>query len=153
MSAENTAEQKRRRRWLGRNEEPEEEEVVQEKGVTAPKGRATPSRRVASDSEPNEGNVVTRSVGGVGEYVEGVRSELGKVTWPTREETRRLSVLVLITTLISALVLGFISLAFTELFRIGLSSPIVFVVVFAIAGVAGFYLYQRNKGSGGASPY
>lgn len=153
MSAENTAEEKRRRRWLGRNEEPEEEEGEPEKGVSARKGRATPSRRTIADEEKaTEGNVVTRSFGSIIEYFDGVRSELAKVTWPTREETRRLSILVLVATLISAIVLGLISLAFTELFRIGLNSPTIFLVVFAVVGAVGFIIYQRNKG-GSTSSY
>src|ERR1700712_5478315 len=88
---------RRRRSLLGRNrpeaEEPESNEVLddesQERGVTAGKGRATPSNRRQSEEEES-GNVATRTVGGLREYLGGVRSELGKVIWPTREEAQRL---------------------------------------------------------------
>src|SRR3954467_14975317 len=87
----------RRRPLLGRNrpeeEEVVEEEVVEERGMTAGKGRATPGRR-QQDEDEDTGNVATRTVGGFREYLEGVRSELSKVIWPTREEAQRLTIIV-----------------------------------------------------------
>ena len=51
---------------------------MQEKGVTAGKGRATPGRRAQqAESEDQEGNIVTRPIGGVREYIEGVRWNSG----------------------------------------------------------------------------
>ncbi|MBI1259197.1 MAG: preprotein translocase subunit SecE [Chloroflexi bacterium] len=147
MSADKTVgdEQKsgRRRSLLGRNrpEEIEEEEVVEERGVTTGKGRATPGRR-QQDEEEDTGNVATRTVGGVREYLEGVRSELSKVIWPTREEAQRLTIIVIVTLIASAAVLGAISLFFTELFRIGLGSPIILIAVMVIA-VAGGLIFMR----------
>lgn len=106
------------------------------------KGRATPSRRHEDDED--EGNVLTRTGGGLAAYFEGVRSELKKVAWPTREEARRLTIIVLGTLIVSALVLGFISAAFTELFRIGLSQPLILFAVIIGAVVAGFVVYRVN---------
>ena len=134
----------RRRPLLNRTrpeEEEIEEDVVEERGVTAGKGRATPGRR-QQDEEEETGNVATRTVGGFREYLEGVRSELGKVIWPTREEAQRLTVIVLITLFVAAVVLGAISLFFTELFRIGLGSPIILLAVMVIA-VAGGLIFMR----------
>ncbi len=154
MSAQNTADQKQKRRWLRRStNEVEDVPLVQEKGVTAGKGRATPGRRTQqAEAEDQEGNIVTRPIGGVREYIEGVRSELAKVSWPSREDTRRLSVIVLIATIISAIILGIISFAFTELFRAGLASPVIFVVFFAAVAVIGFILYRRANNTPSA-PY
>jgi preprotein translocase subunit SecE len=112
------------------------------RGITAGKGRATPSRRRQEEAEEETGNVATRGIDRLREYFEGVRSELGKVIWPTREETRRLTIIVLIALIISSLVLGAISLAFTELFKIGLGTPIILLVVMFI-GVAGGYFFLR----------
>src|SRR5450432_880657 len=108
----------RRRSLLGRNrpveiEEVEpEEELVEERGITAGKGRATPGRRSQDEVEENSGNIATRSVGGIREYLDGVGSELSKVVWPTREEWQRLTVIVLVTLFVSSVVLGAIALFF-----------------------------------------
>jgi preprotein translocase subunit SecE len=135
----------RRRPLLGRNrpeeEEVVEEEVVEERGMTAGKGRATPGRR-QQDEDEDTGNVATRTVGGFREYLEGVRSELSKVIWPTREEAQRLTIIVIVTLVVSAAILGAISLFFTELFRIGLGSPIILIAVMVIA-VAGGLIFMR----------
>lgn len=129
------------------DEEEEEDnvEVVESRGITAGKGRATPSRRRQEEAEEDTGNVATRSVGTLREYFEGVRSELGKVIWPTREETRRLTIIVLITLLVASLVLGAISLLFTELFRIGLGSPLILLIVMFIAVAGGIFFLRYNS--------
>ena len=153
MSADKTVgdEQKsgRRRPLLGRNRpeeeaEIEEEVVEEERGVTAGKGRATPGRR-QQDEEEETGNVATRTVGGFREYLEGVRTELGKVIWPTREEAQRLTIIVIVTLFMSAVILGAISLFFTELFRIGLGSPIILIAVMVIAVTAGLIFMRVNN--------
>jgi preprotein translocase subunit SecE len=153
--------QPKRRRWRrGQAEEEtqaelentevgeDDDEEVDSRGITAKKGRATPSRRDRERTAEVEetGNVVTRPVNRVSEYLTGVRTELGKVTWPTRQETIRLTTIVLTTTIVSALVLGIVTLLFTELFRIGVSQPLVFLGVFLVvlAGVA-FYVRRSNS--------
>jgi preprotein translocase subunit SecE len=139
---------RRRRLALTRNRpeenEVEQDDVVEERGITAGKGRATPSRRRQVEEEES-GNLATRTVGGLRGYFEGVRSELEKVVWPTREETRRLTIIVLVTLVICSLILGAISFIFTELFRIGLNSPIILLgfMFFAVAG--GLFVYRYNS--------
>ncbi len=143
-----------RRPMLTRNrpeevEEQEDDEAVEDRGVTVGKGRATPSRRRQDEAEEDSGNVATRTVGGLREYFEGVRSELGKVIWPTREEARRLTIIVLVTLIAASIVLGAISLLFTELFRIGLSSPIILLAVMLVAIVGGlaFMRFSSRRSS------
>jgi preprotein translocase subunit SecE len=153
MSTQKTADEKPKRgRWPfgGSSSVDEEEEVVTGPGITARKGRATPSRR-NTEEDDEEGNVVVRRVGGVREYFEGVQSEINKVSWPTREETRRLSTIVLITTLIASLVLGIITLAYSELFRIGVNQPMIFLAFFVGVVVIGFVLYRRANRSSGST--
>jgi preprotein translocase subunit SecE len=123
----------------------EVEEVSSTRGITAGKGYATPSRRKQIEAEEEEGNVATRTVGGLREYFEGVRSELGKVIWPTREETRRLTIIVLIALIISSLVLGAISLIFTELFKVGLNTPIILLAVMLIAVAGGIFFMRYSS--------
>ena len=141
---------RRRRRPLGKKAEAEEivQPVEPQKGITAPKGRATPSRRREEEEEDDSGNIVTRTSGGVREYLDGVRSEIRKVAWPTREEITRLTVIVLATLVAGAIILGLISATFTELFRIGLSSPLILLVVlFAAVGIGAFVYRARGRRS------
>jgi preprotein translocase subunit SecE len=150
MPAEKVGEENegRRRRLTLRSKTQVEETpqpVVLERGMTAGKGRATPSRRRQEEEDEDEGNVITRTGGGLAEYFEGVRSELRKVAWPTREETGRLTVVVLGTLIVSAIVLGLISTIFTELFRIGLNAPAILFAVMIIAVAAGLIVYQRSN--------
>lgn len=160
MSADKTVKDpqtgRRRRPLLTRNraEEAElepEEEVVEDRSITPGKGRATPSRRRQEEDE-EEGNLATRTVGGLRGYFEGVRSELDKVVWPTREEIRRLTTIVLVTLVVCSLVLGTISFLFTELFRLGLNSPIVLLAVMVIGIVVGLVVLRLSNGRS-SSPY
>jgi preprotein translocase subunit SecE len=149
MSAEKLGEQqqgRRRRRLFGQAEAPQPVPVAEpQKGITTGKGRATPSRRRAEEEEEQEGNVVQRTTGGLREYFEGVQSELSKVTWPTREEARRLTIIVLVALIVSSIILGLISAAFTELFRIGLSAPLVLMGFMVVAVGIGVFFYLRGN--------
>lgn len=105
------------------------------------------------DEEPEqkkrEGNLIQRVGGDLREYVEGVRSELRKVTWPTRDEATRLTIIVIIALIITAIVLGAVVLLFTELFRVGLDSPLVLIVFMLVAAVVGFVINRaQNRSSG-----
>jgi preprotein translocase subunit SecE len=113
-----------------------------ERGLTVGKGRATPGRRNQED-ETERGNFITRRVRGLGNYFEGVRGELKKVSWPTREETRRLTIIVITTLIIASILLGVvISGLFSELFRIGLNNPIILLGFMVLAVGGGFAFYQ-----------
>ena len=164
MSAEDTLNEKsRRRRGLRRQAEAEPVDNVEEvddemeaydedddssgRGMTEKKGRATPGRRTQEvEVTETDGNFITRPIRGLGGYIEGVRAEMQKVVWPTREETRRLTTIVLSVTIVAALVLGAVSFIFNELFVLGLKSPVIFAVLFVIAlGVFLYYLRVSNK--------
>jgi preprotein translocase subunit SecE len=104
-----------------------------QKGITAGKGRPTPSRRQMEEQEEEvQGNFIQRTIANLREYFVGVRSELQKVTWPTRQDTRRLSIIVVVVLIIASIVLGLISFAFTRIFEVGLSSPIMLVALMAV---------------------
>lgn len=145
MSAEIEKEGRRRRRTEAEEAELDNEEEQSEgKGYTAKKGRATPGRRSASAQEESEtGNVVTRTGGTLLDYIQGVRDELQKVTWPTREETLRLSRIVLIVLVLSAVILGGIAFGFNILFAQGIENPLYFVVFFAVVGAVVFFVRAR----------
>jgi preprotein translocase subunit SecE len=100
------------------------------RGVTAGKGRATPSRRQLEElHEEPERNFFMRLVHNLREYFAGVRTELTKVTWPTREDTRRLTIIVIIALIVSSIILGLIAFAFTQLFGVGLQQPIILLFI------------------------
>jgi preprotein translocase SecE subunit len=133
-------------------EDEAEEEVSSTRGITAPKGRATPGRRTqeVEEEKADSGIVggITSPFRSMAEYWEGVRSEMQKVIWPTREETQRLATIVLVVTIISSIVLGVLSLIFSGLIAAGLNSPlVVFGGIFLLA-VIGFGIYLRNSNRG-----
>jgi preprotein translocase SecE subunit len=146
MSAEKLGEEKqsRRRRLpvIQRSRVEEAARPVGERGVA--KGRPTPSTRRRQE-DADEGNLIERTSGGVAGYIQGVRAELEKVAWPSAEETRRLTIIVIATLIASALILGIISAAFTELFRIGLNAPAILFAVIAVAVVAGFIVFRVSS--------
>jgi preprotein translocase subunit SecE len=162
MSAEDTLNEKsKRRRGLRRQAEVETLDNVEEvddegyeedddesssRGLTVKKGRATPGRRTQETEVAEEGNFVTRTIRGLGEYIEGVRAEIQKVVWPTPEEVRRLTTIVLVSTIIAALVLGAISFIYNELFILGIQNPAIFGILFVVAVIIfGWYLRQSNN--------
>ncbi|MBK9747376.1 MAG: preprotein translocase subunit SecE [Anaerolineae bacterium] len=101
------------------------------------------------EQKPREGNFLTRLPGDLREYIEGVRSELRKVTWPTREEAIRLTIIVIVALIVTALVLGAVVLLYTELFRIGLDSPVVLIAFMLIAAVVGVVINRsQNRPTG-----
>lgn len=148
MSAKNVQDEKqsRRRRRNEPEAEPEDEdELVEERGLTERKGRATPGRRGKTE-ETKGGNFITRPIRGFLTYLANVRSELEKVTWPTREQTLNLTRIVLIAVIASAIVLGIISLIFSELFRIGLDTPVIMVaLIVAVSLIAIYYIRSGSR--------
>jgi len=114
--------------------------------MTVGKGRATPGRRnQLAVEEEKEGNALTRRFIGLRDYIVGVRDELRKVNWPTREELRRLTTIVLVVTIIFAIVLGILSFIFTRLFITGLDQPLVFVGFFLLVGIGVFAYTRLNR--------
>lgn len=51
-------------------------------------------------------------------YFKETRAELRKVTWPTAEEARNLTVIVLVVTVAMSAFLGLLDFVFTVLFRL-----------------------------------
>lgn len=163
MSAEDTLNDKsKRRRGLRRQAEAAVEQVEledevmdedgddddsSERGLSERKGRATPGRRTQEVEEvKQEGNFFTRLGRRLSGYIEGVRSEVQKVVWPTREEVRRLTTIVIIVTIIASIILGIISLLFNTIIAAGLSTPAIFIIMIVVAAVAfGVYLRASNR--------
>ncbi|MCC6613980.1 MAG: preprotein translocase subunit SecE [Anaerolineae bacterium] len=149
MSADDTLgtkPQRRRNRLAGKSREEIQREGVEEgeQALAKSKSRPTPSRREQEEDSRSSG-FFTRLVTGIREYLEGVNSEMRKVVWPTNEDTRHLSTVVLTTLVVSSIVLGAIVLFFTELFRIGLAQPIILIGVMVLAAIVGFVIARMNS--------
>ena len=117
--ANNTQQKESRSSRRRRNREAAKEQQVAA-AQTRDKDRPTPSQR---ESSKQGGNFVTRFFRGIADYLSSTRAELGKVTWPSRQDALRLSGIVLAVTLISSIALGLLDFFYGELFRIGISSP------------------------------
>ena len=103
---------------------------------------ATETKKERKKGKQTEGNSF---INGVRTYLSEVRTELNKVTWPERDDVVRLTRIVLIVTIVSGLVLGLLSLIFSELIKYGLDLPIIFVVIFAAIIAITIYMFQRDK--------
>lgn len=55
---------------------------------------------------------------GAFQFLTEVRQELAKVVWPTRQQTIRLTLIVVGVSLVTALYIGILDVAFTELINI-----------------------------------
>jgi|GEM_PF-567532 len=134
----------------------ESEDDGSPRGLTEKKGYATPSRRQKEEEEDApQGNALTRPFLGIGNYIEGVRAELEKVTWPTRGEALRLTRLVLIATiiasiiLVSSIILGIVGFIYNQIFVLGSTTPLIFgVLLVVVIGGFAYYLRQSNRRTG-----
>jgi len=150
MSADDTLDtkpQRRRNRSLaGKSREEIQREGAEEgeQALAKAKARPTPSRR-EQEGDNHSGGFFARLITGTREYLEGVSSEMKKVVWPTNEDTRHLSTVVLTTLIVSSIVLGAIVLFFTELFRIGLAQPVILIGVMVLAGIVGLVIARTSS--------
>lgn len=119
----------------------------QDDAITEAKGRATPGRRgsrKAKSKTEDEGNSLTRPLYATLDYFSNVRAELNKVAWPSREDTRRLTVLCINVTIASALFLGALSLILTEFIRLGLANSWMLILVIVLMVVGAFGAMRRG---------
>lgn len=148
MSAEIEQQSRRRRRPTPQEEIDETdaqgvEESTETRGITAKKGYATPGRRNKAATEEAETSIIPRPLQRLRNYYQGVTDELQKVTWPTREESIRLTRIVLVVTILASLVLGAISTGFSFLFVRGIDNPIYFVIFFAAVALVYYFGVRR----------
>ena len=102
-------------------------------------------RKKTKVKEGGTGNVVTNTITNIRTYLSDVRSELNKVSWPERDDVIRLTRIVLLVTILSALTLGTISILFSELIKYGIQWPIIFVVIFVAVIATTIYLFRRDS--------
>ena len=97
--------------------------------------------RAAATSSGKEPNAVVR-------YFQETRAELRKVTWPTREEARNLTLIIVAVTIAMAVFLGLFDYLFQETVSgiiLGQVAWFAVAVVLFLAGVAAFYYNSREE--------
>ncbi len=118
--------------------------------ITRKKGKATPGRRTrkvkTSASEP-QGNAITRPLYMTVDYFSNVRSELNKVSWPNRADTRRLTILCINVTIASAIFLGILAVIWSEFMRVGLNPGNAWMLLAVIVAMVGGAFYMIRRGS------
>ena len=102
---------------------------------------------MAKATGKTEQNFLTRVIDPVARYLRDTRAELRKVTWPTREEAWKLTLIVLGTVVVMSIILGLADLIFAEIMRgliVGDPIWIAMGVVVIILGAAAMYYFSRE---------
>ncbi|MCB9076896.1 MAG: preprotein translocase subunit SecE [Anaerolineaceae bacterium] len=89
----------------------------------------------------------TREINPVVKYFNETRAELRKVTWPTRDETKNLTIIIVAVTVAMALFLGTLDYLF-QVVAAGVISGdpiriVIAIVLFAIAAAAFYFNNQE----------
>lgn len=126
-------------------------EEQESNAVTEKKGRATPSRRQNRNAKASgakseqSGNALTSPIYATMDYFNNVRGEMQKVSWPTQEDTRHLTILCINVTIASAILLGGLSVILTAFIELGLNPGNAWVLLAVIvAMVAGAFAAIRS---------
>jgi preprotein translocase SecE subunit len=142
-----TVSDSRRRRRQRRDVQPEE---TTDSTVSTRKDRPTPSARKVKPRGKGSTGLINRiwGVRHLVAYFRGVSAELQKVTWPTREETTRLTGIVLAVTAAFAMALGLLDAFYSWWFRRAFhGEDTMFLIVAGILAilVGGTYTLFRNR--------
>jgi preprotein translocase subunit SecE len=102
---------------------------------------------VAKATSKTEQNIVTRTIEPVLRYFRDTRAELRKVTWPTREEAWKLTLIVLGTVLVMSIILGAADFIFGKIMQGIIVGNLVWVavgVIICIATAVAMYFVGRE---------
>lgn len=98
---------------------------------------------MAKATSKTEQNIVTRMIEPVLGYLRDTRAELRKVTWPTREEAWNLTLIVLGTVVVMAIILGAADFIFGKIMQGIIIGNAVWVAVgvgVVVVGAVAMYL-------------
>lgn len=129
-------------------------ERVDDSEAVGKKDRPTPSRRgskAPAKAAPRSVFQRIPVVRGIYNYFVAAAREMEKVTWPTREETTRLTRLVILVTIAFSIGLGVFDLFYGWWFRQALDHDTVFlgvgVIVLIIAGAITYFVFRQEEPS------
>jgi len=91
---------------------------------------------VAKATSKTEQNFVTRMIEPILRYFRDTRAELRKVTWPTREEAWNLTLIVLGTVIVMAIILGTADFIFGKIMQGIIVGNVVWAVVGGVIVIA-----------------
>ena len=98
---------------------------------------------MAKATTKTEQNLLARVIEPIVRYLRDTRAELRKVTWPTREEAWKLTLIVLGTVVVMSIILGLADFIFGKIMQGIIIGNVVWVVVgvlVVIAGAVAMYL-------------
>ncbi|MGJ3240010.1 MAG: preprotein translocase subunit SecE [Anaerolineae bacterium] len=85
-------------------------------------------------------------LGNIRSYLGEVRTELQKVSWPSRDDVIRLTRIVLLVTIVTSIGLGALSIGMTLfLDRIGFDYPIILVLLFVAIAIGTWWGFRRDE--------
>lgn len=90
----------------------------------------------------------TREENPIVKYFKETRAELRKVTWPTRDETRSLTTIIVAVTVAMAVFLGTLDFVFQQVAAGVISGQLVLIIlaiVLFLAGTAAFYFNSQQE--------
>ncbi len=102
---------------------------------------------MAKATSKTEQTFVTRTIEPILRYFRDTRAELRKVTWPTREEAWKLTLIVLGTVIVMSIILGAADFIFGKIMQGIIIGNVVWVVVgvvICIVTAAAMYLTGRE---------
>lgn len=100
--------------------------------ITERKATKTRSRQQALQERRKQSQILGENlpiIGGLVTYLKGVNSEIQKVTWPTPEEARRLTIIVISVTVAVSITLGLIDVFYGWWFQEGVQDTVTFLAV------------------------
>ncbi len=103
---------------------------------------------MAKSKSTSSATSTSRDENAVVKYVKETRAELRKVTWPTGEETRNLTTIIVIVTVAMALFLGLLDFIFQRVATGLIATQFIWVVAAVVlfaAGAAAFYVNGQQE--------
>lgn len=99
-------------------------------------------------SKSSAATVSTRDENLVVRYFKETRAELRKVTWPTREESKNLTMIIVAVTVAMAVFLGMLDFVFQEVAAGLLAGDFIWIslaVLLFLGGAAAFYYNSQQE--------
>jgi preprotein translocase subunit SecE len=106
------------------------------------------SAAIVAKTKTGASTTATRSENAIVKYFKGTRAELRKVTWPTREETKTLTTIIVIVTVAMAIFLGLLDYLFQVVVAGVITGQLIGIgvaVVLFIGGAAAFYFNAQQE--------
>lgn len=148
ISIDERRERRRARKRGASTSDDSSDDDASEAVATGSKGKETRTRKQSEALKDRERSSQSRAsnmpiIGGVVRYLSGVRSEIQKVTWPTREEAMRLTRIVILVSIAFALMLGFFDGIYGLWFELAVNNELAFLGIGAILTAVGGFVSWR----------